>query len=76
MTNFDHTTIPLGYTYDAAGRVLTYRDSNGYGYEYTYDAAGRELTRYDSNGSWHKFTYDADSKCTATKLHNHEEHHD
>ena len=34
----DH--IPLGYTRDANGNELTYKDSNGYSREYTYDSNG------------------------------------
>ena len=36
--------IPIGYTHDAQGRVLTCKDSHGNWYEHTYDAKGRELT--------------------------------
>ena len=46
--------IPLGYTYDANGRVLTYKDSYGYWREYTYDARGRVLTLKDSDGRWRR----------------------
>ena len=37
-------TLPLGYTYDARGRVLTRKNSDGDWHEYTRDAQGRELT--------------------------------
>ena len=40
MIDFDPATIPLGYTYDAAGRVLTRQDSYGQRRDYTYDADG------------------------------------
>ena len=52
-------TLPLGYTYDAHGRVLTYKDSNGGWHEYTRDANGRVLTYKDSNGYWSECTRDA-----------------
>ena len=38
--NFDPSAIPLGYTYDKAGRVLSYRDEAGLWYVYARDAAG------------------------------------
>ena len=45
-------TLPLDYTYDAQGQVLTFKDSNGNWGEYTYDAQGNELTYRDSYGYW------------------------
>ena len=50
--------IPLGYTCDADGRVLTYKDSYGFWYECAYDAKGRELTYKNSDGNWYEYTYD------------------
>jgi hypothetical protein len=44
--------IPLGYTYDANGNVLTCKDSAGYWYEYTRDAMGNELTYTNETGKW------------------------
>jgi YD repeat-containing protein len=52
MTEFDPTTIPLGYTYDENGNQLTYRDSEGFWWEYTYDADGNVLTFRNSEGYW------------------------
>ena len=52
-------TLPLGYTRDANGRVLTYKDSNGGWHEYTHDANGRVLTYKDSNGNWRGFSNEA-----------------
>ena len=43
-------TLPLGYTYDAHGQVLTYKDSNGDWNVYTRDAHGQVLTYKTSNG--------------------------
>ena len=51
-------TLPLGSTYDAQGRVLTYKDSNGYWRERTYDAKGYVLTHKSSNGYWREYTRD------------------
>ena len=51
--------IPLGYTHDAQGRELTYKNSYGIWYEYTYDADGRDLTYKNSDGYWVEHTYDA-----------------
>jgi YD repeat-containing protein len=62
--NFDLSTIPLGYTYDVNGRLLSYRDESGFWYTYTYDAAGRVLTYRDSIGYREDYTYDADGKRT------------
>jgi YD repeat-containing protein len=58
MSEFDPTTIPLGYTYDENGNLLTFRNSTGYWWERTYDAAGRVLTYRDSTGDWSEYTYD------------------
>ena len=49
-------TLPLGYTYDAHGRVLTFKSSTGYWSVYTRDAHGRVLTYKDSDGCWRGFT--------------------
>ena len=42
--------IQMGYTRDAAGNALTYKNSEGYWYEYTRDAAGSVLTYKNSEG--------------------------
>ena len=52
-------TLPLGYTYDAQGNVLTYKNSTGYWYEYTRDAQGYVLTHKSSTGYWREYTRDA-----------------
>ena len=52
-------TLPLGSTYNAHGKVLTYKNSDGEWHECTYNANGKVLTRKDSNGYWHVYTYDA-----------------
>ena len=54
--------IPLGCTYDAHGRVLTYKHSSGYWSEYTYDDRGNMLTRKHSEVLWSEFTRDADDR--------------
>ena len=54
--------IPIGYTRDAQGRVLTYKDSDGLWFEYTYDARGLVLTFKDSNGRWREHTYNAEGR--------------
>ena len=54
--------IPLGYTRDAQGRELTYKNSSGYWHEYTRDAHGRELIYKDSGGYWFERTYDAEGR--------------
>ena len=59
--------IPIGYTRDAHGRVLTYKDGTGYWYEHTYDARGRVLTCKDSNGHWYERTYDPKGLVLAFK---------
>ena len=51
--------IPIGYTRDAEGLALTYKDSNCYWYEHTYDARGLALTCKDSHGFWSEHAYDA-----------------
>ena len=51
-SNFDPSTIPLGYTRDDNGRVLTYRDEAGLWFVFTRDAAGRMLTYRNNSGFW------------------------
>ena len=60
MTIDPRPDIPLGRTYDAAGRALTHKRSDGHWYEYTHDAQGRVLAYKDSGGSWREYTRDAD----------------
>ena len=52
--------IPLGYTYDANGRELTFKDSYGLWFEYTRDSEGRVLTYKNSDGNWREHTYKAE----------------
>ena len=59
--------IPIGFTYDAEGRVLTFKDSHGNWYERTYDAHGRVLTLKDSTGYWFEYTYDARGRVLTFK---------
>ena len=59
--------IPLGYTYDANGRELTRKNSNGHWLEYTYDANGRELTYKNSYGYWYEYTRDANGRVLTYK---------
>lgn len=57
----ERSDIPLGYTYDAAGRALTYRNQDGYWYKYTLDAAGRALTYRRSDGAdWTAIAWDTE----------------
>ena len=49
-------TPPLGSTYDVHGKVLTYKDSDGYWYEFTRDAHGQVLTHKNSDGDWRGFS--------------------
>jgi YD repeat-containing protein len=65
-TNADPTAIPLGYTRDVNGRVLSYRDKRGY-WCATYDDAGRVLTYRDSDGCREDYAYDVAGKCTITR---------
>ena len=55
----DRPDIPLGYTRDAHGRELTFKDSHGYWCEYTRDPKGLVLAFKDSNGYWRERTRDA-----------------
>jgi hypothetical protein len=48
----ERNDIPLGYTRDAHGNVLTYKNSNGYWRESTYDDNGRLMTYKNSDGYW------------------------
>jgi YD repeat-containing protein len=57
MTEFDPTSISLGYTYDANGCELTFRDSEGDWWECTYDENGNPLTYRSSTGFWSERTY-------------------
>ncbi len=65
--NFDPSTIPLGYTYDHNGDVLSYSDEFGFWCKYTRDDAGRGLTYCDSDGNWYTYTYDHNGKHTITR---------
>jgi YD repeat-containing protein len=42
---------PLGYTRDKAGRVLSYRDTDGTGYDIIRDKAGYLLSYRDTDGT-------------------------
>ena len=65
--NFDLLIIPLGFTYDDDGRVLGYRDKDGFWYVYTRNDAGRVLTYRDSSGCRENYTRnDGDGECTIT----------
>lgn len=45
--------IPLGATFDAAGRILTYKKIGGYWCKYTYDNGGNMTTFKSRTGfSW------------------------
>ena len=60
--NFDSTAIPLGYTYDGGGRVLSYRDESGFWYVYTRDDAGRVLAYRDNSGFWYVYFRDVNGR--------------
>jgi hypothetical protein len=51
--------IPLGYTHDALGNELSFKDSDGYWRKKAYDAHNNELSFEDSSGYWRKCTRDA-----------------
>jgi hypothetical protein len=55
----ERNDIPCGSTYDSNGKILTYKNSNGYWEEFTYDSNGNELTFKDSYGYWYENTYDS-----------------
>ena len=59
--------IPIGYTRDANGRILTCKDSDGYWCEYTYDPNGRVLTFKNSYGRWYERTRDAGGRVLTHK---------
>jgi YD repeat-containing protein len=67
--NFDPMTIPLGYTYDKAGSILTHRDKDGFWLVYTYTHDDRILSYRDKTGLWYvyTYTYDVAGKCTIIK---------
>ena len=58
MTTDTRPDIPLGYTRDTHGNVLTFKNSYGYWWEYTYDTHGNELTYKSSGGYWWECTCD------------------
>ena len=58
MTTDTRPDIPLGYTHDTHGRVLTFKNSDGFWCEYTRDTHGNELTYKDSSGFWREYTRD------------------
>ena len=49
--------IPMGYTRDSKGNVLSHRNSAGCWFEYTYDSNGNKLTYKDSD--WCKKLYES-----------------
>ena len=59
--------MPFGYTYDPHGRVLTFKDSDGYWYEYTRDPHGRVLTYKNSGGHWYEYTRDPHGRVLTYK---------
>ena len=59
--------IPLGYTRDDDGKVLTSKDSDGFWYEYTRDDDGNVLTYRDSDGYWGEYTRDDDGNILTRK---------
>jgi YD repeat-containing protein len=59
LTNEEIALIPMGYTWDAKGNILTYKDSHGVWRECTRDAMGNELTFKNSHGVWREYTRDA-----------------
>jgi YD repeat-containing protein len=63
--NFDLMTIPLGYTRDDDGRVLSYRDESGFWFVYTYDDDGRVVTCVNSDGHWYTYAGVDDATTTA-----------
>ena len=50
MANLD--AIPLGYTSDANGCAMSFRDTKNSWFQYTRDAAGRGLTFVNHEGDW------------------------
>lgn len=64
----ERSDIPLGYTYDKDGRVLTHRNSGGYWYEYTRDEAGRALTFRNSSGYWQAIAHDPEYTLWVTQV--------
>jgi YD repeat-containing protein len=54
--------IPVGYTHDRNGRILTFKDSKGHWNERTYDKNGNLLTYKNSDGFWSECTYDEHGK--------------
>ena len=51
MKKYIPSKRPLGYTYDAQGRELSYRHTDGTGWDYTYDAQGLELSCRHTDGT-------------------------
>jgi YD repeat-containing protein len=49
---------PTGYTYGRQGNVLSWRWTDGTGYDYTYDAQGRKLGYRETDGTGYDSTYD------------------
>jgi YD repeat-containing protein len=67
LTNEEIALIPMGYTRDAKGKELTYKDSSGHWHEYTRDAFGNILTYKDIHGVWSEYTRDAMGKVLTYK---------
>ena len=70
MTTDTRPDIPLGFTRDAQGRDLTFKDYKGYWFKFTRDTHGNELTFTNSNGHWWKYTRNARGNVLTFKSNN------
>ena len=67
MTTDTRPDIPLGYTRDAQGREIAYKNSDGCWREYTRDTHGYVLTYKTSGGYWYEYTRDTHGRVLTHK---------
>ena len=60
--------IPVGWTCDDNGRLLTRKDSDGWWCEYTRDSCGRQLSYRNAREGWCEYFYDLGVKVTNMKV--------
>lgn len=55
------------FTFNKNGMILSFKNSNDYGYEYTYDDDGKVLTHYNSSGWNYEYTYHQNGSIASYK---------
>jgi len=61
--------LPLRYDYDEAGRIIAWRDRNGFGYQYLFDGDG-QCVRTEGDDGYLTYTYEYDRENRVTRATN------